>query len=121
MGTTAADSAPAIPPSSVTSSMSDMSVSSASIVSGTHFTFSASEMSGMGAETSALDTAFTSLVAGSVRLHLVHDAGPGNSLRSLDQIQWTFSLSDSTADLSNLGGMLCSILQQNLHFCWQIH
>ncbi|PKI76674.1 hypothetical protein CRG98_002983 [Punica granatum] len=50
----------------------------------------------------------SSYVASSVGLQLVHDAGPGNSresLRSLDQIQWSFSLSDLTADLSNLGDL----------------
>jgi hypothetical protein len=38
-------------------------------------------------------------------LQLGQDGGAGNS-RSLDQIQWNFSLSDLTADLSNLGGKL---------------
>ncbi|OWM68658.1 uncharacterized protein LOC116192049 [Punica granatum] len=108
MDTSTADAAPAIPPSSAMSSMSEMPVSPASVVSSTHFPFSASEISGMGVDTSALDTAFTSDVASSVGLQLVHDAGPGNSresLRSLDQIQWSFSLSDLTADLSNLGDL----------------
>jgi hypothetical protein len=59
-------------------------------------------MAGMGVDT-ALDTTFTSDVASSVGLQLGQDGGAGNS-RSLDQIQWNFSLSDLTADLSNLGG-----------------
>ncbi|OWM68656.1 uncharacterized protein LOC116192050 [Punica granatum] len=108
MDTSTADAAPAIPPSSAMSSMSEMPVSPASVVSSTHFPFSASEISGMGVDTSALDTAFTSDVASSVGLQLVHDAGPGNSresLRSLDQILWSFSLSDLTVDLSNLGDL----------------
>ncbi|KAK4746460.1 hypothetical protein SAY87_012772 [Trapa incisa] len=106
MDTTTADAVPTVPPSNVISSMSEMPVSPASVASSTHFPFPASEISGMGMDTSALDTAFTADVASSVGLQLGYDAGPGNSrdsLRLLDQIQWTFSLSDLTADLSNLG------------------
>ncbi|XP_021889560.1 uncharacterized protein LOC110808378 isoform X1 [Carica papaya] len=102
------DTAPVIPPNSAMSSMSDMPVSPTSVASSGHFPFTASDMSGMGVDTSALDTAFTSDVASSVGLQLGPD-GVGNSrdsLRSLDQIQWNFSLSDLTADLSNLGGGL---------------
>ena len=108
MDSSSADAAPVIPPSSAISSMSEMPVSPTSVVSSGHFAFSASEISGMGVDTSALDTAFTSDVASSVGLQLAPDGGPGNSrdsLRSLDQIQWNFSLSDLTADLSNLGGV----------------
>lgn len=104
MENSAADVAPIIPPNSTMSSMSEMPVSPGSVASSGHFPFTASEISGMGVETSALDTAFTSDVATSVGLQLAPD-GPGNS-RSLDQIQWNFSLSDLTADLSNLGGNL---------------
>jgi hypothetical protein len=66
-------------------------------------------MSGMGMDTSALDSAFTSDVGTSVGLQLGSDGGAGNSrdpLRPFDQIPWNFSLSDLTADLSNLGGKL---------------
>ena len=104
MESSAADVAPIIPPNSTMSSMSEMHVSPASVASSGHFPFTASEISGMGVDTSALDTAFTSDVATSVGLQLAQD-GPGNA-RSLDQIQWNFSLSDLTADLSNLGGNL---------------
>lgn len=106
------DTAPVIPPNSAMSSMSDMPVSPTSVASSGHFPFTASDMSGMGVDTSALDTAFTSDVASSVGLQLGPD-GVGNSrdsLRSLDQIQWNFSLSDLTADLSNLGGGLWLVL-----------
>ncbi|KAF3971648.1 hypothetical protein CMV_004781 [Castanea mollissima] len=103
MENSAADVAPIIPPNSTMSSMSEMPVSPGSVASSGHFPFTASEISGMGVETSALDTAFTSDVATSVGLQLAPD-GPGNS-RSLDQIQWNFSLSDLTADLSNLGDL----------------
>ncbi|XP_058100367.1 uncharacterized protein LOC131245136 isoform X6 [Magnolia sinica] len=97
----AADVGSVIPPGSAMSSISDMAVSPASASSG-HFPFTPSEMSGMGVDTSALDTAFTSDVAS----QLGADGGvgsTGDSLRSLAQIPWNFSLSDLTADLSNMG------------------
>lgn len=103
-----ADMAPVIPPNSAMSSMSEMPVSPTSVASSGHFPFTASEISGIGVDTSALDTAFTSDVASSVGLQLAPDGGAGNSrdhLRPLDQIQWNFSLSDLTADLSNLGDL----------------
>lgn len=106
MESSAADVAPIIPPNGT---MSEMPVSPTSVASSGHFPFTASEISGMGVDTSALDTAFTSDVASSVGLQLAPGGGAGNSrdsFRSLDQIQWNFSLSDLTADLSNLGGKL---------------
>ncbi|KAL2468908.1 hypothetical protein Fot_50484 [Forsythia ovata] len=99
---------PAMPPNNAMSSLSDMPVSPTSVASTGHFPFSASEISGMGVDASALDTAFTSDVASSVGLQLPPDNGAGNSrdsLRSLAQIPWNFSLSDLTADLSNLGDL----------------
>ncbi|KAF8413314.1 hypothetical protein HHK36_001292 [Tetracentron sinense] len=104
----AADVAPVMPPSSAMSSMSEMAVSPTSVASSGHFPFTSSEISGMGVDTSALDTAFTSDVASSVGLQLGPDGGTGNSrdsLRSLAQIPWNFSLSDLTADLSNLADL----------------
>ncbi|XP_010544806.1 PREDICTED: uncharacterized protein LOC104817346 [Tarenaya hassleriana] len=106
--TTAADAAPVIPPSNGMSSMSEMAVSPTSVTSSGHFPFAASDMSGMAMDTSALDSAFPSNVATSMGLQLGPDGGAGNSrdsLRSFDQIQWNFSLSDLTADLSNLGDL----------------
>ncbi|KAI4328902.1 hypothetical protein L6164_021219 [Bauhinia variegata] len=99
-----ADMAPVVPPNGAMSSMSEMPVSPTSVASSGHFPFTASEISGMGPDTSALDSAFTSDVASSVGLQLAPDGGNGIS-RSLDQIQWNFSLSDLTADLSNLGDL----------------
>ncbi|CAH9087341.1 unnamed protein product [Cuscuta epithymum] len=102
--------ASATPPSNVVSSIPDMPVSSPpaqAAASGGHFPFTASEISGMEVDTSALDTAFAS-DASSVGLHLPTDNGAGNSrdfLRSLAQIPWNFSLSDLTADLPNLGDL----------------
>ncbi|KAL8499703.1 hypothetical protein ACS0TY_019612 [Phlomoides rotata] len=110
MDTTTSDVSPIMPPTNAMSSMSDIPVSPTSVASSGHFPFSASEISGIGVDTSALDTAFTCDVASSVGLQLPPDNGVGNSrdsLRSLAQIPWNFSLSDLTADLSNLGGNFC--------------
>ncbi|KAL6575641.1 hypothetical protein OROHE_001018 [Orobanche hederae] len=104
----AADVSPIMPPDNAMTSTSDMPVSPMSVASSGHFPFSASEISGIGVDTSALDTTFTSDVASSVGLQLPPDNGLGNSrdsLRSLAQIPWNFSLSDLTADLSNLGDL----------------
>ncbi|XP_022154620.1 uncharacterized protein LOC111021841 [Momordica charantia] len=90
------------------SSMSEIPMSPTSVASSGHFPFSASEISGIGADTSTLETPFTSDVANSVGLQLPPDGTDGNSrdsFRSLDQIQWNFSLPDLTADLSNLGDL----------------
>ena len=108
MGNSAADTAHAVPPSSVISSMSEMPVSPTSVTSSGHFPFTTSDMSGIGVDSSALDTAFSD-VASSVGLQLGPDGGAGNS-RSLDHFQWNFSLSDIAEDLSNLGGKLFIIL-----------
>lgn len=108
INSSAADASSIIPPSSAMSSMSEMPVSPTSAASSGHFPFSGTEICGLGVDASALDTAFTADVASSVGLQLPPDGGSGNSrdsLRSLDQIQWNFSLSDLTADFSNLGGM----------------
>ncbi|XP_061967370.1 uncharacterized protein LOC133691063 isoform X1 [Populus nigra] len=103
MENSATDTTHVVPPSSTISSLSEMPVSPTSVASSGHFPFTASDMAGMGVDT-ALDTTFTSDVASSVGLQLGPDGGAGNS-RSLDQIQWNFSLSDLTADLSNLGDL----------------
>ncbi|XP_027350787.1 uncharacterized protein LOC113861892 isoform X1 [Abrus precatorius] len=104
MDHSAPDMAPVIPPTSAMSSLSEMPVSPTSVASSGHFPFTPSELSGMGTDASALETAFTSDVVSSVGLQLAPDNGTGIS-RSLDQIQWNFSLSDLTADLSNLGDL----------------
>ncbi|KAF5202132.1 helicase with zinc finger protein [Thalictrum thalictroides] len=105
MESSAADVAPVIP---LSNGMSEMAVSPASVASSGHFPFTPSEMSGMSVDTSVLDTAFTSDGACSVGLQLGSDNGAGNgrdSLRSLANIPWNFSLSDLTADYSNLGDL----------------
>ncbi|CAI9781513.1 unnamed protein product [Fraxinus pennsylvanica] len=106
--TNAANLSPAMPPNNTMSSMSDMLVSPTSAASSGHFSFSASEISGMGVDTLGLDTAFTSDVATSVGLLLPPENGDGNSrdsLGSFAQIPWNFSFSDLTADLSNIGDL----------------
>jgi hypothetical protein len=103
----ASDMAPIIPQNGTMSSVSEMPVSPTSVASSGHFPFTASEISGMGTDASVLDSAFTSDVVSSVGLQLAPDGGNGIS-RSLDQIQWNFSLSDLTADLPNLGGNFLS-------------
>ncbi|KAK8693597.1 hypothetical protein V6N13_071174 [Hibiscus sabdariffa] len=108
MDNNASDVTPAIPPTTAMSSISEMHVSCTSVASSGSFPFTASDMSGMVVDTSALDSAFTTDVASSVGLQLGHDNGAGNSrdsFRSLDQIPWNFSLTDLTADLSNLGDL----------------
>ncbi|XP_022757539.1 uncharacterized protein LOC111304831 isoform X2 [Durio zibethinus] len=108
MDNNASDVTPAVPPTTAISSMSEMPVSPTSVASSGKFPFTASDMSGMGVDTSALDSAFTTDVTSSVGLQLGPDNGAGNSrdsLRSLDQIQWNFSLTDLTVDLSNLGDL----------------
>ena len=101
-----ADAAPVIPPNGGMSSVSDMPISPASVASSGHFPFTTSEISARGMDTSGLD-AFQSDVGSSIGLQLPPDGGTVNSndsLRSFAQIPWNFSLSDLTADLSNLGG-----------------
>lgn len=80
--------------------MSEIAVSPASVASSGHFPFAASDLA---MDSSVLDSGFTSDVGGEGG----GGGGAGNSrdsLRSFDQIPWNFSLSDLTADLSNLGG-----------------
>ncbi|RRT76970.1 hypothetical protein B296_00024499 [Ensete ventricosum] len=80
-----------------------MAVSPASAASSNHFPFT-SEISGIGLDVTALDTSFPPDVANSGGLQLGSD-GVGSSrdsIRSSGQL-WNFSLSDLTADLTNLG------------------
>ncbi|GAV74881.1 A_thal_3526 domain-containing protein [Cephalotus follicularis] len=116
MDSSAADIPNAVPPGGPVFLMSEMPVSSTSVASDGHFPFTASDISRMGVDTSALDTAFTSDVSSSVGLQLGPDGGAGNS-RSLDQIQWNFSYTDLTADLPNWGdlGVLGSYPGSHFH------
>ncbi|GAA0171783.1 hypothetical protein LIER_41220 [Lithospermum erythrorhizon] len=89
---------PIMPQSGTMPPVSEMPLSPTSVSSSGRFPFSASEISGMGADASALDAAFTSDMV------LPPENGAATT-RSFDQISWNFSLSDLTADLSNLGDL----------------
>ncbi|KAL4324861.1 hypothetical protein GQ457_11G001640 [Hibiscus cannabinus] len=98
-----------VPTTTVVSCMSEMPESPTSVASGENFPFTSTDMLGMGIDTSALDSSFQTDVTSSIVLQLDPGNGADNSrdsLRSLDQIHWNFSLTDLTADLSNLGGKL---------------
>ncbi|KAG9151683.1 hypothetical protein Leryth_001976 [Lithospermum erythrorhizon] len=99
----AAGAPPIMPQSGTMPPVSEMPLSPTSVSSSGRFPFSASEISGMGADASALDAAFTSDMV------LPPENGTATT-RSFDQISWNFSLSDLTADLSNLGGTLHLVL-----------
>lgn len=102
-----AEAAPAVHPSNAMSTMSEMAVSPASAASSNHFPFTPSDISGMGMDPSGLDATFTSDVVATGGLQLGPDGGIGSSrdsVRSLGQL-WNFSLSDLTADLTNLGDL----------------
>ncbi|KAF8117849.1 hypothetical protein N665_0008s0190 [Sinapis alba] len=81
--------------------MSEMAVSPASMASSGHFPFDASDMV---METSVLDSEFPSDVG-------ADGGGAGENAESFDQIPWDFSLSDLTADLSNLGDVYVADLE----------
>ncbi|XP_072998681.1 uncharacterized protein [Typha latifolia] len=101
------EAAPSVPPCSAMSSMSEMAVSPASVASSNHFPFTPSEISGLGMDASTLDATFASDVGNTGALQLGQDGGVGSSrdsIRSLGQL-WNFSLSDLTADLTNLGDL----------------
>ncbi|XP_028791082.1 uncharacterized protein LOC114746973 [Neltuma alba] len=104
MDHSAPDMAPVIPSINSMSSMSEMAVSPTSVASSGRFPFTTSDLSGINTDASALDTAFASEVASSAGLQLAADGNAAIS-RSLEQIPWNFSLSDLTADLSNLGDL----------------
>lgn len=111
MENSATDTTHVVHPSSAISSLSEMPVSPTSVASSGHFPFTASDMAGMGVDTSALGTSFTSDVASPVGLQLGPDGGVGNS-----RFHWNFSLSDLTADLSNLGGKFWIFLQRDGYY-----
>lgn len=91
--------APSAALGNVMANVPDMAVSPASAASSNHFPFTPSEMSGIGLDTTALDAAFTSDVATAGGL-----PGSSRGSRSLGQL-WNFSLSDLTADLTNLADL----------------
>ncbi|XP_018460105.1 uncharacterized protein LOC108831035 isoform X2 [Raphanus sativus] len=86
------------PPQVVPPSSGEMAVSPASVASSGHFPFADSDMV---MDTSVLDSEFTTADVGADG----GGGGAGDTTESFDQIPWDFSLSDLTADLSNLGDL----------------
>ncbi|XP_042406543.1 uncharacterized protein LOC121996598 isoform X1 [Zingiber officinale] len=94
----------ATPPCGTISSMSEMALSPVSAASSNHFPFTP-EMSGIGMDATALESTFPSDATHTGGLQLGSDDGhPRDGTRSLGQL-WNFSLSDLTADFSNLGDL----------------
>lgn len=101
------EAAPAVPPCSAMSTISEMAVSPASVASSNHFPFTPSDMTGMGMDASAQDTTFTADVVATEGLQLGPDGGIGSSrdsVRPFGQL-WNFSFPDLTAELTNLGDL----------------
>ncbi|RRT76985.1 hypothetical protein B296_00029344 [Ensete ventricosum] len=86
------------------SPMLEMAVTSASVESN-QFSFTPSEIT-MGMDASAINTTFTSdvLDTGGMQLGADGVTPSTDSIRSLGQL-WNFSLSDLTADMTNLGAL----------------
>lgn len=100
---------PPLGPCSAMSSLSELPISPASAsasASSGHFPFAPSNISGMEIDNSMLDTDFASDMRNSddLQLRLDENESSKDSLRSLGQIPWTFSLSDLAANLSDLDG-----------------
>ncbi|CAN6349378.1 unnamed protein product [Urochloa humidicola] len=81
---------------------SDMVVSPSSAMSSNHVSFTPSEISGMCVDESSTNAAFGADVGNGGPLQIGPDAADGSSLGR--QI-WDFSLSDLSADLTNLGDL----------------
>ncbi|CAA6667139.1 unnamed protein product [Spirodela intermedia] len=93
------------PPCNAMSSMSEMAVSPTSVASSGHFPFTPADISGMGIDSSVLDSAFTTDVVGAkgdIQLGFDGEGSSKDTLQSGGQLPWTFSLTDLTADLTNL-------------------
>ncbi|XP_074555949.1 uncharacterized protein LOC141811794 [Curcuma longa] len=103
-GTTTTEVAHATPPCGAISFMPEMVMSSASATSSNHFP-SIPEISGIGTDLSALNSAFPSDAANS-GLQLGSDGleQSRDTMRSLGQF-WNFSLSELTPDLTNLADL----------------
>uniref|UniRef100_A0A1D1XE53 Inositol monophosphatase 1 n=2 Tax=Anthurium amnicola TaxID=1678845 RepID=A0A1D1XE53_9ARAE len=88
----------------VISSMSEMAMSPTSVASNGHFPFTQSDILGIGTDSSALDSAFTSDVGttGGLPMGIVGEGSSKDSLRSGEQLPWNLSLADLTAEFTNL-------------------
>ncbi|KAF6173019.1 hypothetical protein GIB67_006395 [Kingdonia uniflora] len=105
IGRSAADVTPIIYTSSA---MSEMAPSPASVASSRQFPFTPSDISGIGIDTSVLDTTFMSDVASPVGLHLElgnEHGNDGDSLESFCDIPWNLSLSELTDGLLIMGDL----------------
>ncbi|GJM94887.1 hypothetical protein PR202_ga11571 [Eleusine coracana subsp. coracana] len=81
---------------------SEMAVSPSSAMSSNHVSFTPSEISGMCVDESAANATFGADVGNGGPLQIGPDGTDGSSL---GQQIWDFSLSDLTADLTNLGDL----------------
>ncbi|XP_077249612.1 uncharacterized protein LOC143889323 isoform X2 [Tasmannia lanceolata] len=125
MNNVAADVAPVTHPCNAMSSLSGMAGGPAPVAPSGHFPFTASEMSNMDIDTSALGT-FTPDMANTGGLHQGTDGGAGTSSNfhgSLDQIPWILSNSDfdlshftSTGDFAMGGSNKSLLLPSDLDF-----
>lgn len=109
-----ADAPSIIPASGI---KTEMLSSPVSVASNGQFPFTPSEISGLGVDTSALDSAFTSHLANLERLGIGPDGGtrwPKEAHRSSGQSTWNFGLFDSTAEWPNLQGKMQFLLIHNL-------
>lgn len=115
-GTITTEMAHATPPCGAISFMSEMAVSSASAALSNHFPFTP-EISGIGMDASALNSTFPSDAANS-GLQLGSDCleQSRDTMRSLGQF-WNFSLSELTADLTNLAGSFLLDLTIQIYDC----
>ncbi|TVU16972.1 hypothetical protein EJB05_32977, partial [Eragrostis curvula] len=83
-------------------SASEMAVSPSSAMSSNHVSFTPSEISAMCVDESAANATFGADVGNGGPLHMGSDGADGSSL---GQQIWDFSLSDLSADLTNLGDL----------------
>lgn len=86
------------------SAMSSEMAVSPSAMSSNHVCFTPSEVSGMYVDESAANATFPADVGNGRPLQIGHDDDADGS--SLGQQIWDFSLSDLSADLTNLGGIV---------------
>ncbi|XP_062231026.1 uncharacterized protein LOC133928623 isoform X2 [Phragmites australis] len=81
---------------------SEMAVSPSSVMSSNHVSFTPSEISGMCVDESAANATFGAYVGNGGTLQIGPDGADGSSV---GQQIWDFSLSDLSADLTNLGDL----------------
>jgi hypothetical protein len=99
---------------------SEIAMSPSSAMSSNHVSFTPSEISAMDVDASAIDASFGVDVGNGGPLQIGLDSGDGSSL---GQQIWDFSLSDLSADLTNLGGnfLSCNIACTSVNFYLSCH